>query len=88
MYELLWSGETNQATAQLVQNIKSKLQSVLSGGDWATAWLMTGLPGPLSRKEWAGNKEEMAMISGCMNSLHRLRKKMKEAGTTANEDQE
>ena len=85
MYELLRSGETNQATAQLVQNIKSKLQSVLSGGDWATAWLMTGLPAHSFR---AGNKEEMAVISGCMNSLHRLRKKIKEAGTTANEDQE
>ena len=88
VYELLRSGETDQATAQLVQNMKSKLQSVLSGGDWATAWLMTGLPDPLSRKEWAGNKEEMAVISGYMNSLNRLKKKMKEAGTTANEDQE
>ena len=88
VYELLRSGETDQATAQLVQNMKSKLQSVLSGGDWATAWLMTGLPDPLSRKEWAGNKEEMAVISGYLNSLNRLKKKMKEAGTTANEDQE
>ncbi|CAK9012989.1 unnamed protein product, partial [Durusdinium trenchii] len=48
-------------------------------GEWASAWQLTGLPDPLSRREWAGTKEEMAIISGYMNSVHKLKKRMKEA---------
>ena len=33
-------GETESATAQLAQNMKAKLQAVMSGGDWEAAWLL------------------------------------------------
>lgn len=87
-YELLRAGHTDSAAAQLVQNMKSKLQSVLSGGDWETAWLLTGIQDPLSKKEWAGSREEMAIISGYVSSLHKLKRKMKEAGAAAKEEPE
>ena len=38
-YEQLRAGNHEVAAAQLVQNMKAKLQSVLQGGDWASAWL-------------------------------------------------
>ena len=89
VYEYLRAGNSDAACAQVVQNMKSKLQCVLQGGDWTTAWMLTGLPDPLSRKEWAGSQTEMAVISGYMNSLHKLKKKIKEAkdaGSTPNEE--
>ena len=78
-YEMLRSGEVESATAQLAQNMKAKLQAVMSGGDWEAAWLLTGLADPLSRREFAGTKEEMAVVSGYMEALSRLRKKVREA---------
>lgn len=88
-YELLRAGHHDAAGAQLVQNMKSKLQSVLEGGSWQTAWQLTGLPDPLTRKEFAGTNQEMAVISGYLSSLAKLKKKVKEAGTNpANEDAE
>lgn len=78
-YELVRNGDPQAAGAQLVQNMKAKLQCVLQQGEWASAWQLTGLPDPLSRREWAGTKEEMAIISGYMNSVHKLKKRMKEA---------
>lgn len=79
VYEYLRAGDPDAACAQVVQNLKSKMQAVLQGGDWSTAWMLTGLPDPLSRKEWDGTQTEMAVISGYLNSLHKLRKKVKEA---------
>ncbi|CAE7910725.1 unnamed protein product, partial [Symbiodinium necroappetens] len=57
----------------------AKMQSVISGGDWTSAWLLTGLPDPLHRKEWAGTKEEMAIISGYQEAVFKLKKKVAEA---------
>ena len=89
VYELLRSGDHQAAAAQTIQNMKAKLQSVLQGGDWTTAWVLTGLPDPLSKKEWAGSKEEMAVVTGYISSLHKLRKKVKDAQqTAAAEDQD
>ena len=64
VYELLRAGKADAAAAQTVQNLKAKTQAVLQGGDWTTAWLLTGLPDPLVRKEWAGSKEEMTIVTG------------------------
>ena len=86
VYELIRSGNVESAAAQCIQNLKSKLQSVLSGGDWTTAWLLTGLQDPLSRREFAGSQEEMSIISSYVNNLCKLKKKMKEAGATGGED--
>eukprot|EP00439_Symbiodinium_sp_Y106_P053850 s3531_g7.t1 len=63
-YELIRAGKPDIAAAQLVHNMKAKIQAVLQNGDWQMAWLLTGLPDPLSRKEWAGSKQEMAVVSG------------------------
>eukprot|EP00439_Symbiodinium_sp_Y106_P059226 s1944_g8.t1 len=80
VYEMLRAGQTESATAQLAQNIKAKLQAVMSGGDWEAAWLLTGLADPLSRREFAGTREEMAIVSGYMEALSKLKKKVREAG--------
>ena len=77
---MLRTNQPEAATAQLVQKLKAKVQSVLAGGDWQASWLLTGLPDPLARKEFAGSKEEMAIISGYMEALAGLRKKIKEHG--------
>ena len=87
VYELLRTNQPEAATAQLVQNLKAKVQSVLAGGDWQASWLLTGLPDPLARKEFAGSKEEMAIISGYMEALAGLKKKIKES-SHAGADQE
>ena len=86
VYELIRAGNMDSAAAQCIQNLKSKLQSVLSGGDWTTAWLLTGLQDPLSKREFAGSQEEMSIISSYVNNLCKLKKKMKEAGATGGED--
>ena len=78
-YEQLRAGKHEVALAQLIQNLKSKVQAVLANGDWETAWLLTGLPDPLSRKEFSGTKEEMAVISGYVDAMARLKKRVKEA---------
>ena len=83
-YELLRSGEHEAAAAQLVQNMKAKIQSVIQGGDWSAAWLLTGLADPLTRREFAGTKEEMAVVSGYLDALTKLRKKVKETGSHHN----
>ena len=88
VYEALRAGKKDEAAAQLVQNLKSKIQAVLQGGDWSTAWLLTGLADPLQKKEWAGSREEMAIISGYVEALHNLKKKVKESQNTAHEDPE
>ena len=79
VYEMIRAGQHDSAAAQVIQNLKSKVQSVLSNGDWQTAWLLCGLQDPLQRKEFGGTKEEMSVISGYINSLHKLKKKMKES---------
>ena len=79
-YELLRSGEADAAAAQLVQNLKAKIQSVIQGGDWSAAWLLTGIADPLVKREFAGSKEEMAVVSGYLDALSKLRKKVKETG--------
>jgi len=78
VYELLRAGEVDIATAQVTQNIKAKLQSVISQGDWSTAWLLTGLQDPLQRREFAGSKEEMSVISGYIEALAKLKKRVRE----------
>ena len=79
VYELLRAKKPEAAAAQLVQNLKAKHQSVLQHGDWQAAWLLTGLPDPLTRKEWAGTKGEMSIISGYLSALHDLKKKVKDS---------
>ncbi|CAE7541178.1 unnamed protein product, partial [Symbiodinium pilosum] len=80
VYEYLRAGNSEAATAQLCQNLKAKIQSVLQQGDWAAAWLLTGLPDPLLKKEFGGTKTELAVITNYMDSLSKLRKRMKETG--------
>lgn len=87
-YELARAGDAQGAAAQLAQNMKSKLQCVLDGGDWRSAWLLTGIEDPISKREFAGSKSEMAVIANYVNSLHKLRKKVKEAGAVKEEDQD
>lgn len=88
-YEYLRNGQHDIAAAQLAQNMKSKIQSVIQQGDWSAAWLLTGINDPLSRKEWGGTKGEMAIVSEYMNSLAKLRKRVKEAKeSNAHEDAE
>jgi hypothetical protein len=77
-YEYLRSGQTSAATAQLVQNMKCKIQAVIQGGNWDSAWLLTGIPDPMSRREFGGSKEEMAIVSEYVNALAKLRKRVKE----------
>lgn len=79
VYEMLRNGESQAATAQVVQNLKSKVQCILAGGDWTTAWLLTGLEDPLSKKEFAGSKQEMAVVSGYLKALADLKKRVKES---------
>ncbi|CAE7224096.1 unnamed protein product [Symbiodinium sp. CCMP2592] len=88
VYELLRNGESAAAAAQVIQNLKSKVQCVLQGGDWQTAWLLTGLEDPLTKKEFAGSKQEMAIISSYVKALADLKKKVREghsAGSAADE---
>ena len=87
-YEMLRAGETESATAQLAQNMKAKLQAVMSGGDWEAGWLLTGLADPLSRREFAGSKQEMAVVSGYLEALSKLKKKVREAGQGNHGDEE
>ena len=88
VYEALRAGRADEASAQVVQNLKAKIQAVLQGGDWSTAWLLTGLTDPLQKKEWAGSREEMAVISGYVEALHNLKKKVKEAQSSSQDDPE
>ena len=78
-YELLRGGQTEAAQAQLVQNLKAKIQSVIQGGSWETAWLLTGIADPLSRREFGGSKEEMSVVSEYVNQMAKLKKRVKEA---------
>jgi len=84
VYELLRNHRYEEATAQLAQNMKSKVQSAIQLGDWSSAWLLTGIPDPMGKKEWGGTKEEMAVVSEYINSLAKLRKRVKEAKETGN----
>ncbi|CAE7366038.1 unnamed protein product, partial [Symbiodinium microadriaticum] len=77
-YEMIRQGKSDQAAAQLVQNLKAKIQSVLAQGDWQAAWLLTGLPDPLVKKEFGGSKEEMSIVAEYMSSLAKLKKRVKE----------
>ncbi len=86
-YEMIRNGDHDAAGAQIIQNLKAKLQAVLAGGDWSAAWLLTGIQDPLSKREWAGSREEMAIISGYTNSLHKLKKKVKEASAAAGSEE-
>ena len=87
-YELLRAGKSDEAAAQLVQNMKSKIQSTLQGGDWQTAWLLTGLPDPMMKKDFAGTREEMAVVSGYMEAIHKLKKRVKDAQAAGHPDDE
>ncbi|CAE7463493.1 unnamed protein product [Symbiodinium sp. CCMP2592] len=88
-YELIRQGKPDQAAAQLVQNLKAKIQSVLAQGDWQAAWLLTGLPDPMVKKEFAGTKEEMSVLADYMSSLAKLKKRVKEAQShSQHEDEE
>ena len=89
VYELLRSGKHEIAAAQVCQNLKAKMQAVLQNGDWDTAWLLTGLPDPLHHKEWAGSKEEMTIVSGYVEAITKLKKRIKDVHQAgAAEDEE
>jgi hypothetical protein len=79
VYELLKAGAADVARAQTVQNIKALRQSVLSGGDWTTAWLLTGLTDPTQRREFAGDEGEMSAITSYLGAMAELKKKLKPA---------
>ena len=79
VYEMLRNGESQPAMAQLVQNLKSKVQCILQQGDWSTAWLLTGIEDPLTKREFAGSKQEMAVVSAYVKALSDLKKKVKES---------
>ncbi|CAE8639344.1 unnamed protein product, partial [Polarella glacialis] len=79
VYELLKAGAADVARAQTVQNIKALHQSVLSGGDWTTAWLLTGLTDPTQRREFAGDEGEMSAIASYLGAMAELKKKLKPA---------
>ncbi len=87
-YELLRSGHVQAGMAQLVQNIKSKHQAILQGGDWTTAWLLTGIPDPLVKREFGGSRQELAVVSGYIDALHKLRKRVKEAQSSTGQEDE
>ena len=92
VYELLRSNQPDVAAAQVIQNLKSKMQAVMQGGDWGSAWLLTGLPDPLMKREFAGSRQEMSIISGYLDAVHRLQKRVREskghAGHHGEEDEE
>lgn len=87
-YEYLRAGDVEASKAQLVQNMKAKIQSVIQQGDWSSAWLLTGLPDPLSRREFGGSKEEMSVVADYINSISKLRKKVKESGGGAEKEED
>ena len=86
VFELLRAGKADAAAAQTIQNLKAKVQAVLLNGEWDTAWLLTRLPAPLQRKEWAVSKEEMTVVSGYVETLAKLRKKVRENRTGKEDD--
>jgi len=77
-YEMLRRGDTAAGTAQLVQNLKSKVQMVGQDGDWTAAWLLTGLADPYEEDQGGGTKSEMATIAGYLKEMAKLKKLMKE----------
>lgn len=74
-----WGKFRGMQRCTMIQGMKAQLQAVLQGGDWSSAWLLTGLQDPIHRKEWAGSQHEMAVVSGYMKSLHKLKKQAKDA---------
>jgi hypothetical protein len=88
VYEMLRQKGYESTTAQCIQNMKSKMQAVLQQGEWSSAWLLTGLSDPLRPREFAGTKEELAVVSGCLNSLSKLRQRVKETEGLAGEEHE
>ena len=89
-YELIRAGKPEVAAAQLAQNMKAKVQAVIDGGDWTAAWLLTGLSDPMGRREFGGSKSEMAVVSGYLSALNKLKKQVKEVegGGAHHEDEE
>lgn len=79
-YAMIRNGQVDAGCAQLIQNLKAKVQSVIQGGDWSSAWLLTGIPDPLLKKEFGGSREELAVVSGYINALSKLRKKVRQCG--------
>ena len=64
--------------AQLLQNVKAQRQAVLEGGNWQTAWHLTGLPEPIGRPEWAGSEKEVTVVSQYMKKRAELKSKLRE----------
>ena len=86
--ELLRQDQPDAACAQLIQNLKAKVQCTLQMGDWTAGWLMTGLPDPLAKKDFAGTKQEMSVISGYLSAVARLKKEVKEAELSTNQEED
>ncbi|CAE8611036.1 unnamed protein product [Polarella glacialis] len=78
VYELLRQNKPDQACAQLVQNLKSKLQCALADGSWDQVGLLRGLPDPVGNINFAGDAGEMSVILRYTMPLREL--KMKAAG--------
>ncbi len=85
-YELLRSGQTGPAAAQLAQNIKAKYQSVLSDGDYSIAMLMAGVKDPCAKDLCAGTAAEMTMAAGFLNAKETLRKALNQVQPQAFHD--
>jgi len=62
--------------------LKSKVQMVGQDGDWTAAWLLTGLADPYDDEHTGGSRSEMAIISGYLKEMGKLRKLMKENGSS------
>ena len=51
-----------RAAAQLVQNIKVKIQSAIDGGDYTVGYRLTGLADPTATITFAGEPRKLAMV--------------------------
>ena len=74
VYMLLAQGRRKVAMAQLIQNMRAKLQTALDGGLWTQSWLYTGLPDPFRRPEFAAPESQVCAVAGYVKSMGDLRK--------------
>ena len=65
-----------RAAAQIIQNLKAKIQSVQDGGEYALAFKLTGIVDPLAPTPYAGEDGEMALIAAHAQAQSQLQKNL------------
>ena len=68
-------GNVEQAALLTTQSLRAVHQTVLDGGNWSVAWMLTGLQDPFVKRKFGGEEESLETIAAYMRASQELERR-------------